>query len=107
MTTLYRAILITGFIATASFADIDSQRMQRDIRIMEGVLANENLYYDVPDGASFRARGLYLDGLWGALCGGRPSIRDGEMGQKVIASRITGCNPRPARRISRQLRRHH
>ena len=62
MITLYRAILVAGFMATASFADIDSQRMQRDIRIMEGVLANENLYYDVPDGASFRARGLYLDG---------------------------------------------
>ena len=62
MTTLYRAILVAGFMATASFADMDPQRMQRDIRIMEGVLANENLYYDVPDGANFRARGLYLDG---------------------------------------------
>ena len=62
MTTLYRAILVAGFMATASLADIDPQRMQRDIRIMEGVLANENLYYDVPDGANFRARGLYLDG---------------------------------------------
>ena len=62
MTTLYRAILVAGFMATASLADIDSQRMQRDIRIMEGVLSNENLYYDVPDGANFRARGLYLDG---------------------------------------------
>lgn len=62
MTTLYRAILVTSFMATASFADMDPQRMQRDIRIMEGVLANENLYYDVPDGANFRARGLYLDG---------------------------------------------
>ena len=60
MTTLY--ILVAGFMATASLADIDSQRMQRDIRIMEGVLSNENLYYDVPDGANFRARGLYLDG---------------------------------------------
>ena len=62
MTTLYRAILVAGFMATASLADIDLQRLQRDIRIMEGVLSNENLYYDVPDGASFRARGLYLDG---------------------------------------------
>ncbi len=62
MTTLYRAILVAGFMATASLADMDPQRLQRDIRIMEGVLSNENLYYDVPDGASFRARGLYLDG---------------------------------------------
>ena len=62
MTTLYRAIIVTGFMATASLADIDPQRIQRDILIMEGVLANENLYYDVPDGANFRARGLYLDG---------------------------------------------
>ena len=62
MTTLYRAILVAGFMATASLADMDPQRLQRDIRIMEGVLSNENLYYDVPDGANFRARGLYLDG---------------------------------------------
>ena len=62
MTTLYRAIIVAGFMATASLADIDPQRMQRDIRIMEGVLSNENLYYDVPAGADFRARGLYLDG---------------------------------------------
>ena len=62
MTTLYCAILVAGFMATASLADLDSQRMQRDIRIMEGVLANENLYYDVPDGANFRACGLYLEG---------------------------------------------
>ena len=62
MTTLYCAILVAGFMATASLADMDPQRMQRDIRIMEGVLSNENLYYDVPDGANFRARGLYLDG---------------------------------------------
>ena len=62
MTTLYRAILVAGCMATASLADIDPQRMQRDIRIMEGVLSNENLYYDVPAGADFRARGLYLDG---------------------------------------------
>ena len=62
MTTLYRVILVAGCMATASFADIDPQRIQRAIRIMEGVLSNENLYYDVPDGANFRARGLYLDG---------------------------------------------
>ena len=62
MTTLYRAILVAGFMATASLADIDSQRMQRDIRIMEGILSNQNLYYDVPDGAHFHASGLYLDG---------------------------------------------
>ena len=64
MTTLFRVILVVvaGFMATASLADIDPQRMQRDIRIMEGVLSNENLYYDVPAGADFRARGLYLDG---------------------------------------------
>ena len=62
MITLYRAILVAGFMATASFADIDPRRIQRTIRIMEGVLSNENLYYDVPDGANFRARGLYLDG---------------------------------------------
>ena len=62
MTTLYCAILVAGFMATASLADIDPQRMQRDIRIMEGILSNQNLYYDVPDGANFRARGLYFDG---------------------------------------------
>ena len=62
MTTLYCAILVAGFMATASLADMDPQSMRRDIRIMEGVLSNENLYYDVPDGANFRARGLYLDG---------------------------------------------
>lgn len=62
MTTLYRAILVAGLLATASLADMDPRRMQRDIRIMEGVLGNENLYYDVPAGADFRARGLYLYG---------------------------------------------
>ena len=40
MTTLYRAILVAGLLATASLADMDPQRMQRDIRIMEGVLGN-------------------------------------------------------------------
>ena len=80
MTMLYRAILVAGFMATASLADIDPQRIQRDIRIMEGVLSNENLYYDVPDGANFRARGLYLDGYGVTLCGGLvrpPGWRDG------------------------------
>ena len=62
MTTLYRTILVAGLLATASLADMDPRRMQRDIRIMEGVLGNENLYYDVPNGADFHARGLYLDG---------------------------------------------
>lgn len=57
MNTLY--ILVAGCIATASFADIDPRRMQRDIRIMEGVLGN--LYLDAPDPTS-SARGLYLDG---------------------------------------------
>ena len=60
MTTLYRAILVAGFMATASLADIDPQRMQRDIRIMEGVLGN--LYHDAPDPTHFSSRGLYLDG---------------------------------------------
>ena len=59
MTTLY--ILVAGFMATASFADVNPQRMQRDIRIMEGVLGN--LYHhDAPDPTSSSARGLYLDG---------------------------------------------
>ena len=62
MTSLYCAILVAGFMATASLADIDLQRLQRAIRIMEGILSNQNLYYDVPDGADFRARGLYLEG---------------------------------------------
>ncbi len=60
MTTLYRAILVVGFMAAASFADIDPQRMQRDIRIMEGVLGN--LYHDAPDPTYSSPRGLYLDG---------------------------------------------
>ena len=72
MTTLYRAILVAGFMATASLADIDPQLMQRDIRIMEGVLGN--LYLDAPDPTSSSARGLYLDG-YGVLLliqGSRP-----------------------------------
>ena len=62
MTTLYCAILVAGLMATASLADMDSQRMQRDIRIMEGVLGN--LYHDrdAPDPTYLSSRGLYLDG---------------------------------------------
>ncbi len=58
MTTLY--ILVAGFMATASLADMDPRRMQRDIRIMEGVLGN--LYLDAPDPTESSSRGLYLDG---------------------------------------------
>ena len=58
MTTLY--ILVAGFMATASLADINPRRMQRDIRIMEGVLGN--LYLDAPHPTSSSAWGLYLDG---------------------------------------------
>jgi len=58
MTTLY--ILVAGFMATASLADINPRRMQRDIRIMEGVIGN--LYLNAPDPTSSSARGLYLDG---------------------------------------------
>lgn len=58
MTTLY--ILVAGFMATASLADINPQRMQRDIRIMEGVLGN--LYLDAPHPTSSSAWGLHLDG---------------------------------------------
>ncbi len=60
MTTLYRIILVAGCMATASFADLDPRRMQRDIRIMEGVLGS--LYLDAPEPAHSSARGLYLDG---------------------------------------------
>ena len=60
MTTLYRTILVAGFMATAIFADVNPQRMQRDIRIMEGVLGN--LYLDAPNPTYFSPRGLYLDG---------------------------------------------
>ena len=59
MTTLYCAILVAGFMATASLAEVNPQRMQRDIRIMEGVLGN--LYLYAADPTSF-SRGLYLDG---------------------------------------------
>ena len=60
MTTLY--ILVAGFMATASFADVNPQRMQRDIRIMEGVLGNLYLYLDAHDPTDSFSRGLYLDG---------------------------------------------
>ena len=62
MTTLYCAILVAGFMATASLAEVNPQRMQRDIRIMEGVLGN--LYHDhaAPDPTYLSSRGLYLDG---------------------------------------------
>ena len=64
MTTLYRAILVAGFMATASLADINPRRMQRDIRIMEGVLSNEQLISTTRlIRPNFRAAwGLYLDG---------------------------------------------
>ena len=58
MTTLY--ILVAGFMATASLAEVNPQRMQRDIRIMEGVLGN--LHHDAPDPTYSSPRGLYLDG---------------------------------------------
>ena len=74
MTTLYRAILVAGFMATASLADIDSQRMQRDIRIMEGVLVN--LYHDAPDRTNFHARGLHLDGYGVLFLAAEPRIRE-------------------------------
>ena len=74
MTTLYRAILVAGFIATASLADMDPQRMQRDIRIMEGVLAN--LYHDAPDQANFHTRGLHLSGYGMLFLAAEPRIRE-------------------------------
>ena len=90
MTMLYRAILVTGFMATAILADIDLQRMQRDIRIMEGVLSNQNLYYDVPDGANFRARGLYLDsyGVLFVAAGPAPGVErwDKSLFQELLAT---------------------
>lgn len=58
MTMLY--ILVASCMATASFADMDPRRMQRDIRIMEGILGN--LYLDAPDPTNSSSRGLYLDG---------------------------------------------
>ena len=60
MTTLYRAILVAGFMATAILAEVNPQHMQRDIRIMEGVLGN--LCLDAPDPTASSSRGLYLDG---------------------------------------------
>ena len=88
MTTLYRAILAAGFMATASLADIDAdidpQRMQRDIRIMEGVLVN--LYHDAPDQANFHARGLHLDGYGMLFLAAEPrlmeEIRDNSLSRR-------------------------
>ena len=78
MTTLYCAILVAGFMATASLADIDAdidlQRMQRDIRIMEGVLGH--LYHDAPDRANFQVRGLHLDGHGMLFLVAEPRIRE-------------------------------
>ena len=62
MTTLYCAILVAGFMATASLAEVNPQRMQRDIRIMEGVLGNLYHDHDAPDPTYLSSRGLYLDG---------------------------------------------
>ena len=107
MTTLYRAIIVAGFMATASLADIDPQRMQRAIRIMEGILSNQNLYYDVPDGADFRARGLYLEGYGVLFVAAGPAPGTERWDKKLSQAGITGCNPRPARRISGRLCRHH
>ena len=105
MTSLYRAILVAGFMATASLADIDPQRMQRDIRIMEGVLAN--LYHDAPDQANFHTRGLHLDGYGVLFLAAEPRHYGRDRGPLPIAEEIDSFKPRPARRISRQLRRHH
>ena len=62
MTTLYCAILVAGFMATASLAEVNPQRMQRDIRIMEGVLGNLYHDHDAHDPTYLSSRGLYLDG---------------------------------------------
>ena len=53
-------ILFAGLFATASPADVDTQRMQRDLRIMEGVLGD--LQSAAPDAIDFHTRGLHLDG---------------------------------------------
>ena len=74
MTTLYRAILVAGLLATASLADMDPQRMQRDIRIMEGVLGH--LYHDAPEQANFHTRGLHLDGYGMLFLAAEPRIRE-------------------------------
>ena len=94
-------------MATASLADIDPQRMQRDIRIMEGVLSNENLYYDVPNGADFRARGLYLDGYGVFFVASGPAPGAERWDKSLSQGELLDCNPRPARRVSGQLCRHH
>jgi len=84
MTSLYCAILVAGFMTTASLADIDPQRMQRDIRIMEGVLAN--LYHDAPDQANFHTRGLHLDGYGMLFLAAEPrlmeEIRDNSLSRR-------------------------
>ena len=58
MTTLYCAILVAGFMATASLAEVNPQRMQRDIRIMEGVLGNLYHDHDHDDPTYFRPLGV-------------------------------------------------
>ena len=109
MTSLYCAILVAGFMATASLADIDAdidpQRMQRDIRIMEGVLAN--LYHDAPDQANFHTRGLHFDGYGVLFLAAEPRLMEEIRDNSLSRRKWTGFKPRPARRISRQLRRHH
>ena len=90
MTTLYRAILVAGFMATASLADMDSQRMQRDIRIMEGVLAN--LYHDAPDQANFHTRGLHLDGYGVLFLAAEPRLME-EIGDHSLSrKKLTALN---------------
>ena len=83
MTTLYCAILVAGLMATASLADIDPQRMQRDIRIMEGVLGN--LYHDTPDQANFHTRGLHLDSYGVLFLAGRAAAYGRDRGPLPIA----------------------
>ena len=93
MPTLYRAILVTGFMATTSLADIadiDPQRMQRDIRIMEGVLAN--LYHDAPDQANFHTRGLHLDGYGMLFLAAEPRLIE-EIGDHSLSrKKLTALN---------------
>ena len=94
MTSLYCAILVAGFMATASLADIDAdidpQRMQRDIRIMEGVL--DNLYHDAPDQANFHTRGLHLDG-YGMLFWRLSRAYRRDRGPLLIAEEIDSFKP--------------
>lgn len=65
-----QTILLGGLLATANAAEIDSERMQRDLRVMEGVLRDLHGApaigeHFVPPGG-LRARGLYIEG-YGAL----------------------------------------